>query len=389
MRKRRDILKADILIKNGLLIDPTRNTSVYGNLAVAGRSVRVVSDETPVDADVIVDAEGCLVTPGLVDFHVHVFTGGTDIGINPDIYFLPNGITTVVDGGSAVISNYRSFSLCDIAPATVTVKSFLTPSPAGFAMIKYYREDVNPAHWDEARILACIEQHRGEIVGLKARISRDIVKELGLYPLKETVRIAEKAGLPVSVHMTNPPQEVDAVLDVLRTGDTLCHAFNGQGHTILDDTFHVKKSVWDAKKRGVLFDVANGRAHFSFRTAENAMREGFFPDIISSDETAYIAYRSPGYSLPFILSKYLNMGMSLLDVIKACTITPIRAMASEAGCAALGDGNHADIAVFKLKENRTIPFYDAEGNFREGNKLLVPQMAIKDGRIVYRQVDFI
>lgn len=380
-------MKVDILIKNGLVVNPSDNTMEVMDVAVVKRKIfQKGKNITDINADIEIDATGCIITPGLIDCHLHLFAGSGESGMQPDITFLPFGVTGGVDGGSAGISNYELFSSVIIHHSVTTVKAYLSPSPAGQATIKYYPENVDPKHFDVERIADCVERHRGEIVAIKMRISRNIVGEFGLKPLEAAVKIGERVGLPVVVHSTDPAGNVEQVLDILRPGDVFGHAFHGTGDCIIGKDGRVKPCVHAARKRGILFDVANGIAHFVISVAQQALAEGFLPDTISTDETTKSMYRQPVHSLPFIMSKYLCLGMSLQDVICATTWRPAQIYGFD-GMGTLCEGANADIAVFKLIE-KPMRFRDTRGDFLNGNKALIPQMTVKNGTILYRQVDF-
>lgn len=380
-------MKVDILIKNGLVVDPSDNTLEVMDVAIVNRKISQKGKiNSNITAAIEVDATSCIVTPGLIDCHLHLFYGSGESGMQPDITFLPYGVTGGVDGGSAGISNYELFSKTIIHNSVTTVKAYLNPSPAGHAMIRYYPENVDPKYFDVERIADCVEQHKDEIVAIKMRISKNIVGNLGLKPLEAAVRIGERVGLPVVVHTTNPPTNVEEVLDILRPGDVFGHAFHGTGECIIGKDGRVKDCVLAARKRGVLFDVANGIGHFVISVAQQALAEDFLPDTISSDETTKSMYRQPVHSLPFIMSKYLCMGMTLQDVICATTWRPAQIFKFD-GMGTLSNGSNADIAVFKLID-KPMHFMDTNGDFIKGSKALIPQMTIKNGTILYRQVDF-
>ena len=175
--------------------------------------------------------------------------------------------------------------------------------------------------------------------------------------------------------------------ELLRPGDVFCHCYHAKGNTILDDKGHVSKEIWEAKKRGVLFDAANGKSNFAFSVAEPAMAEGFFPDIISTDLTCLTIYKDYSFGLPYVLSKYICMGMPVDQVLKAATETPAKWLGKETEIGTLAPGARADIAVFRWKE-MPVTYRDARGDSYCGKGLLIPQMTVKDGVIVFRQPDF-
>ena len=373
-------------IRGGVVVDPSRNMEGAGEVLVRGDRIAEPPGNGQTDAEQVFDAGGYLVLPGLIDFHAHLFVGGSEIGIHPDSGLLPQGVTTAVDAGTAGIANYDLFSSSVVAQSAVRIKALLNVSPAGLATTRYH-EDVDPRHYDLARTAALFARYRGELIGLKVRQSRDIVGNLGLEPLRATVTMAEQLGCPVVVHTTDPPSAPGELAGLLRPGDVFCHVFNGTGRTILGPDGAVLPEIREARARGVLFDAANGRMHFAFKTAREALRQSFLPDVISSDLTGMSLYRSPVFGLPYLLSKYLNMGMPILPAVAACTSTPARLLGMAKEIGTLAAGACADIAVFKQVE-RPVEFRDTQGQTMMGRHILVPMLTVRAGRVVYRRPDF-
>jgi dihydroorotase len=376
----------DLWIRGGHIIDPAQNISQVGDvLTRGGRIVTVPAGERPV-AEQVIDAAGCLVLPGLIDFHAHLYPGGTEIGIPPDSGLLPLGVTTAVDAGSAGAGNYDLFSQSVIARSLVRIKSYLNVASTGLVTARY-PENLNPQHFDAEKIAVLLERYRGEVFGLKVRQGRDIVGTLGLEPLKVTVRMAEQLGCAVVVHTTDPPGSPSEIADLLRPGDIFCHVFHGTGNTIIGPDGGVLPGILGARKRGVLFDAANGRNHFVFAVAEAAIRQSFLPDVISTDLTVGTLFRRPVVGLPHLMSKYLAMGVPLVKVVAACTSTPAGLLGMPNEIGTLAPGACADIAVVR-QEKRQVEFWDTNGERRAGQALLMPQMTVRAGRVVFRQLDF-
>jgi len=371
-----------LLIKNGRVVDPARCINQSGDIFVEnGKIVEQLHLDRLKDGSTL-DAGGCLVVPGLIDFHTHLFFGGTDAGIPADVALLPSGVTTAVDGGSAGSANYELFQRSVVATSMVRIKSYLNVSPGGLATGRH-NEPLYPLTFDRDKIAWLFQQYPDNLVGLKLRQSRDVVGDLGLDPLKRAIEIAEQLSCPVAVHTTDPPSTTDDLVELLRPGDVFVHAYHGVGNTILGSNHRVLPSVRKARERGVLFDAANGRSHFSFDTALAALADGFEPDIISTDLTTLTWNKAPAYSLPFVISKYLNMGVSLPTALAACTAVPARMLAMTGIIGTLAPGAEADIAIFRLEEQE-IEFLDFRGRKHQGHQLLVPQATVRAGRIVYR-----
>ena len=369
-------------IQNGTVLDPSRGMNQAGEVRVSGE--RIVAD-VPESATAI-DASGCLVCPGLIDYHLHVYAGGTEIGTPADAGLLPQGVTTAVDAGSAGPVNYAHFSETVIARSAVRVLSVLNVSSAGLVTVRY-PENVDPRHYDLEASARLLERYRGELLGLKVRQGKEIVAGLGLEPLRSTLRMADQLACPVVVHVTNAPCSQAELVDLLRPRDVFCHVFHGTGPTIFAPDGSLLPAIRSARARGVIFDAANGWSHFSFASAQAALRQGFLPDVISTDLTNRTVYKQPVFGLPFIMSKYLSMGMPLMDVVTATTSTPARLIGMEKEIGTLAPGACADIAIFK-KVERLVKLVDTQGVQWEGNTLLIPQLTMRAGKVLFRQIDF-
>lgn len=368
----------DLLIRNGRVIDPSRNMDQNETIAIKGR--KIVPYEDGMEAKTVIDAQGCLVTPGVIDFHAHIFERGTDSGINPDLAMLPLGVTTVVDAGSSGASTYRSFidrlNLCSIK-----TKLYLHISPTG-QVTHQYPESLKPESWNYDRFDEAFDLYGDKILGFKLRISKNVTGDKGLEHLEKAIELAERYNRSVVVHVTDPPVPQSEVASLLRKDDVFCHVFNGRGHTIIEDG-KIPDALWQARKRGVIFDCCHGSINFNFDVAEQAMREGFPPDVISSDMNSVTWNRSPLFNLPMVLSKFLMMGMPLKDLFACVTSVPARLMHEEGNLGTLAPGSVADVSIFKLRQG-CIPFVDAEGNRRQGDQFLHAVATVLNGVIVYR-----
>src|SRR5262249_42149398 len=200
----------------------------------------------------------------------------------------------------------------------------------------------------------------------------------GLEPLRRGLRAAEAAGVPVIVHVNNPPTEYGEVLALLRPGDIVSHFFHGRGSGILDAQGRIKPAVHEARRRGVLFDVAHGRNHVNFPVVRRAFEQAFYPDTISSDLTR------PGRAgivkdLPTTLSKFLSLGMPLVEVVRAATAAPAGAIGRSGELGTLRVGAAGDAAVFAVEEGR-FSYEDADRNTIDGTRRWRPRLTVRAGR---------
>lgn len=373
----------DILIKGGRVIDPARGIDRIEDIFISNGKIAALPESGEFAAGNIIDASSKLVMPGLIDYHAHVFTTGSDFSVFPSL-MASSGVTTVVDGGSSGSTNYAAFKVFAQSQA-VRLTGFLNVSPCGLTTLKYH-ENIDPRYWDRERITQIFEDPSGKPAGLKIRISHDIVKELGLKPLNEAIKLAGEIDSRLVVHVTDPPEKMDKIVDILRPGDVFCHLYQGFGPTIIENG-KVIPSIIEGRRRGVIFDASNGRSHFCFRVAEPALHDGFPPDVISTDITKDTYLTSYSIGLPHLIAKYLYLGMDMGNIIRTMTYTPAKLLGLEGTIGTLAPGAHADIAIFSM-ENGRVTFKDSHGETRHGNIMLIPQLTMKDGNILFRQYNF-
>jgi predicted amidohydrolase len=297
------------------------------------------------------------------------------------------GITTGVDAGSCGSANYESFLRTIVPTSRVRLFSFINISPDGLIATRY-PEELNPKYYDEPRITELFYGNPGQCLGLKIRLSKELVGDLGGKPLEATLEIAQRLKCPVVVHTTNPPIPPEDIAGMLRPGDVYCHVHQGRGETIVGSNGKVRPQLFRAQNKDVIFDVANGRNNFSFTVAKTALAEGFLPDIISSDVTRKTLYGDFVFSLPLVMMKYLNMGMTLDAVVAACTSFPARQIGMKGKLGTLAPGAFADVAVFSRVKKRPLVIKDDLGDSITADDWLIPQMTILNGKIAYRQIDF-
>ncbi len=384
------VIQGDLWIRGGTVMDPARGISGPADVLMRGGKVVELPEGAVVEAKKEINARGLIVVPGLIDYHAHVFYGGTGIGINPDSSCLPQGITTVVDQGSAGINNFTAFFQSVMMHSQMHVFAYLHVSAGGLATLPQMLETVDPALFDAEAIAGTLAQYSERLLGLKIRQSREIVGNWGLKPLKAALGISEKlpGKPPIVVHTTNAPAASDEIAELLRPGDIFAHVYQGKGNGILDVHGRVLAGVRKARERGVLFDTADGRGHYAFSVARYALRDGFVPDILSTDAVRASVYDSSVFGMPLILSKYLNLGMPLEAVIKCGTAIPAHSLHMDGRLGTLAPGAEADVALFRLQDME-YTLTDVFGETLDCHKLLVPQLTVCGGTVVYRNVEFL
>ena len=377
-------MRADVVIENGRIVDPANGVDRVGNIAIKNRGIAAWQDG--MEADETIDAAGCLVTPGLVDFHAHIFDRATDSGLNPDVAMLPHGVTTVVDAGCSGVATYRSF-LDRLNTYKIKTKLLLHVCPVGQANHQF-PEPLHPDTWNMDRFAAAFEIGGDKIIGLKVRISKNIVKDDGAKIFYKALEVARRFDKPLVVHISNSAIPLDEVAEALAPGDVFCHVYQGIGYTILGEDGNVLPAVRKAQERGVVMDACHGLENLSFATADAALAQNFLPDVISSDLTNRTWNKRPVYGLPHVMSKFLHLGMDDTEIIRRVTAIPARLIGMADQLGTLAEGTWADIAVLKLAEGEAA-FVDSAGEVRTGKKYFVPMATVLDGVIVYRSHELI
>lgn len=326
-------------------------------------------------AEKIIDLEGKrYVSAGWIDSHAHCFAESPIYFDEPDLAGAAGGVTSLVDAGSVGADDIDRFYRLTTQSKT-NVFSLLNISRIG---IIAQNELSNMDNIDDASFQAALERHPGFVVGMKARMSKSVVGENGIAPLIKAKEMQKKHALPLMVHIGNNPPNIDDVADLLTRGDIITHCFNGKPNKILGDDGYLKPSIARALARGVILDVGHGGESFSFKVAEQAMRIGTYPDIISSDIYHRNRVNGPVYSLAFVMTKFLCMGFSAEQVLR-CVTEKAADLLSLPAKGYLRPGFDADITLFDLKEEPT-ELTDAEGEHRIGTHRFVPVAAIVGGK---------
>ena len=368
----------DLVIKNGTVIDPSQKTCEKKDIAVAGGKIAAVenyiSDGNSHD---VIEAEGLLVAPGLVDLHVHVWWGVAHLAIEADPACVYRGVTTAIDAGSSGSNTIAGFHRYVIDQAHTRVLAFLHIS--GMGQLDNNIGELEDIRW--ARVEQAIEAaelHSDVIVGIKVRLTENIVGSNDLIALKRALEAGQELNKPVMIHIGGSVNQVEEFLEQLRPGDIVTHSFTGRPHGILDNNNKVIDAAWDAMKRGVIFDVGHGAGSFSFPVAEACLEQGLGPGTVSSDVHRY-NIRGPVFDLMTTLSKYIHLGYSIGDAIALGSSIPSAAVGLPDNIGTLKIGADADIAIIEHRKG-PITFSDADGNERNGNQLLLPVETLRKGK---------
>ncbi len=381
--RRNQMSRYDLLIAGGTLIDPAQGLHERRDVAFAGGKVAEVAPAIAREqAAATIDATGKLVTPGLIDAHVHVFEGVSHYGINADATCLAHGATTVVDAGSAGADTFTGFRKYVIEPSATRILAHVNISSMG--MLSQQIGELDDIKWASVpKALETIERNRDVVLGVKVRLTRTelVGHEAGLKPLFLAREAADAAGLPIMVHPQNSwANSLDDVLAVMRKGDVMTHTYHGMAHGILDENGKIRAAVRAARDRGVIFDVGHGAGSFDWEVCERALAQEFPPTTISTDLHHYCV-DGPVFDLVTTVSKFMMLGMSLDDALAKVTAVPAEVVRMSGTIGTLAKGAEGDAVVLDLQEG-AFTFLDARGISRPGSLRLAPMAVVKAGRLV-------
>jgi dihydroorotase len=370
----------DLILKGGTLIDPAQGIHTEKDVAFKAGTVSAVGDDLATeDAAQVIDCTDHLIVPGLIDVHVHVFWGCGHYSMEPDPNCIAKGVTTVLDAGSAGADNFEGFRRYVMEASDTRIFAFLHISSQGL-LTANIGELENIQYANVSRCVDMIEKHRDRLLGVKVRLTNNLVQpSAGIQPLFSAREAADAVGLPIMVHPNNAwCDTIDDILAVMKEGDILTHCFHGSGCGILDKKGNLRDSVRDAADRGVLFDVGHGKGSFKWEVVEAALDQGLIPFTISSDLHVY-NIDGPVYDLSTTISKFLHLGMTLDDAVLRSTANPAQLLGMSGRIGTLKSDARGDAVVMKL-ETGSFDFFDAHGACRKGGERLVPKVVIKDGK---------
>jgi dihydroorotase len=357
----------DLVIAGGHVIDPANGVDRVTNIAVRdGRIAAIADDVDPAGATRRIDAAGQVVTPGLIDLHTHVYWGVTYWGIEADPVAARTGVTTWLDVGSSGGYTFPGFREYVAGPSRARIYALLNLSSIGLVAPTW--ELSNPDYLDVDLAAEIVERNRDIVLGIKARIDSRTTRGTGILPMQKARELADRVGLPLMTHIGTSPPSLAEVADYLRPGDILTHCFTGQDMRIIGPDGKVDPHIKALKDQGLTLDVGHGTGSFSYDVAEAMLDQGIPPDVISSD-IHQMAIQGPMFDLPTTLSKFINLGMPLADVIACATVNAAEAIRLD-DLGTLGVGRPADIALFRLEEG-DYAFHDIAMAERRGSKLLV------------------
>jgi dihydroorotase len=371
----------DLILRQGRVIDPSQKLDAMTDIAFSDGKVARIGPGLQADASTDVrELSGAIVTPGLIDLHTHVYWGGTSLGVDAEDFCRRSGVTTAIDTGSAGPGNFAGFRKHVIERSQVRILAYLHVS---FAGIYAFSPRVMVGESEEIRLMAPIDAvevvnaNRDLIIGIKVRVGARASGRSGTVPLDIALQVADEVGMPVMVHIDDPPPTYEEVIARLRPGDILTHAFRPYPNAPVAAQGMVKQAVIDARRRGVLFDIGHGKGSFAFKTARAMLANGFLPDTISSD-VHKLCIDGPAFDQVTTMSKFLCLGMSLHDVIAASTVNAAFAL-KRPELGSFRPGSVADATVLSV-ENGQFDYVDVVGEHLTGDRRIVSDGVVIGGR---------
>ena len=363
-------VRYDLLIKGGRVIDPSVRLDGIRDVAIAGGRIAAVDPSIAAEAAEVIDARGKLVVPGLIDIHTHTGRSADGPGM-----VLQDGVTGWIDAGSQGADH--------IADPIAVARA--APQPAR-VLINIGRLGVIPegdtldlARADVSAARDAIAKNREFIVGVKARLSRDVAGANDYEVLRRAQDLATSFGLPLMIHMGQTMSPLARLFPLLKRGDIVTHMFAPPPNSIVDDSGRILPEVLAARRRGAWFDVGNGQTgHMRWDTIEAIMKAGFWPDTFSTDWNTNS--RTTGVvDFPNCMSKLLGYGMTVSEAIERGTLNPSRVFPLFNDRGTLNVGAPADVALLELREG-TFEFLDNFKGTITGRQRLFPAGTVLGGK---------
>lgn len=389
-------MSCDLLIAGGRVVDPSQKLSAERDVAISnGRIARIAANIPRNQARQVFEARGKVVTPGLIDLHAHVYKSGIPISSDSDRVGIQSGVTTLVDCGSTGANTFLGFRKYVIEGAAARIYALLNISTIGLVVANEIYLD--PQMIDPKAAIRVIEANRDVILGLKVRVRgkhEDLAHDMGV--MKTARQVADVTGLPIMLHWTNERE----LLNLLKRGDILTHPFNPPSPNSANlfgtegaQADKVLPQILELKDRGIWTDGQAATTHHQWDVSEKAAKQGWFPDVISTDlaqlatsapgtPISYrpdsVGYRPDSVGVPVPMSHFLHLGLSLEQVIERVTTVPAKILNYPEDIGTLKTGVTADVSIFDLAQGN-FEFRDGTGQIRTGRQQFVPVATVKAG----------
>jgi len=372
---------SNFLLKGGRLIDPAGGRDGPFDVRVRDGVVDAIGAGLSAEAATVIDVKDHIVTPGLIDVHLHLMKGLGAFGVDPDVFGVGSGVTTVVDAGSAGHSLLNVFRNYITDNAKTRVLNYINLSTLGGVTGPGYSILADPRLIDEEKIEKAVAANRDIIVGIKIMATGGALGAQGLKPLERGRKLGDSLKLPLLVHIgeswtkDTAPVHVGDVLKYLRAGDIVTHMFTVHPGGLLDGNGKLWPQVRDAKASGILMDVGHGLHNLNFDVARRVLDQGLHPDGVSTD--GHRGNRAgPVYDLPTTMAKLMALGFSLNQVIEMATVNAARLLGRMNELGTLRIGLPAEISVLRI-EDREWQAIDSQKGTIPAHQALVPAYAIR------------
>jgi dihydroorotase len=372
----------DVLLRGGTVVDPSQGLNARRDVAVEAGRIAAVAPELQADsAKRVVDVAGKLVTPGLIDLHAHVFDAVSPNGVEPDLAGVRAGVTTIVDAGSAGAATFEAFPRHILPRNHTEVLPFLHICVTGLATNP---DIIAAASIDLDATFSVLDQHKGLIRGVKARMVSPALEILGMEMPRLANRAAKESGLPLMVHIGDTARRfrsdvIRELLPMLEPGDIVTHLFTANPGGVVDESGKLVPEARELLDRGVWLDTAHGRMNFGFGIARKVLDQGLIPHCISTDLTVP-GRKNTVHSLVEMMGRFLGLGFSLEQVITMCTVNPARVLGEHDRLGSLGVGREADVSVLDVREGDWV-VYDTLGDSLRIRQCVVPIVTLKRGEV--------
>lgn len=381
----------NFILKGGRLIDSASGLDGQRDVHVRDGVVAAIGADLKAEATTVIDVKDCIVTPGLIDVHLHLMNGLGAFGVDPDIFGVGSGVTTVVDAGSAGHSLLTVFRNYVTRNAKTRVLNYVNLSTLGGVTGPGYSILADPRLIDEDKIEKAVDANRDIIVGIKIMATGGALGAEGLKPLARARKLGDSLKIPLLVHIGESwtkdatPVHVGDVLKYLRAGDIVTHMFTAHPGGLLDPNGKLWPQVRDAKESGVLMDVGHGLHNLNFDVARKVLDQELFPDGVSTD--GHRGNRAgPVYDLPTTMAKLMALGFSLNQVVEMATINAARLLGRSHEMGFVRVGQPAEISVLRLEE-REWKAVDSQKGTIQARQALVPMYAVRN-ETIYEPLPF-
>ena len=375
----------NFMLRGGRLIDSASGLDGQQDIHVRDGVVAAIGADLKAEGATVIDVKDCIVTPGLIDVHLHLMNGLGAFGVDPDIFGVGSGVTTVVDAGSAGHSLLTVFRNYVTRNAKTRVLNYVNLSTLGGVTGPGYSILADPRLIDEDKIEKAVDANRDIIVGIKIMATGGALGAEGLKPLARARKLGDNLKIPLLVHIgeswtkDTAPVHVGDVLKYLRAGDIVTHMFTVHPGGLLDSNGRLWPQVRDAKESGVLMDVGHGLHNLNFDVARKVLDQELFPDGVSTD--GHRGNRAgPVYDLPTTMAKLMALGFSLNQVVEMATVNAAKFLARTAELGFIRVGSPADISVLRVDE-REWKAVDSQKGTIQARQALVPVYAIRNKTI--------